>query len=210
VRQELAGLEADVALCERCFGPERRLAARFARPADRPRVVLLGERPPRSVLQSEDRLGLHNADGGTRFLVELLDVARIPPGQVLLGAAVMCRPAARRLESAVGLATCVGECAVHVRELIRLAEPALVVPLGKAALRSLRLAFPERPALAALRFPESVGRTVDVGSFAVHPLYHVTVRARMRRAAEQQRRDWGALGRTWRDLVSRSAEGAPA
>ena len=204
MRQELAALEAEVALCERCFGPERRLAARYARPAGRPLVLLLGERPPRSVLQGEERLGLHNGDGGTRFLRELLREAGIREDHVLLGAVVMCRPASRRLESAALMRVCLKECAVHVRELIRLATPDLVVPLGKAALRSLRWAFPDRPEIHSLRFPESTGRTVTSGILRVHPLYHVTARARLRRPPAAQMADWRGLGRAWE---TRCAEG---
>jgi uracil-DNA glycosylase len=87
-----------------------------------------------------------------------------------------------------------------VRELVRLVEPRLLVPLGKAALRSLRWALPEEPRLEGLRFPESVGTTVRLTRFHVHPLYHVTPRARLRRPDAQQRRDWESLGRSWSAL----------
>lgn len=176
------------------------MGVRFARPPLRARLLLLGERPPRIVLQSEDRLGLATEDPGTRFLAECLAAAGIPADQVLLGAAVMCRPSSRRLESAVGPGLCLRECAVHVRELVRLAAPQLVVPLGKAALRSLRHAFPDDPELSVLRFPESVGRTCRAAAFLVHPLYHVTPRARLSRHDAAQRRDWVELGRLWREL----------
>lgn len=198
MRQELARLEADVLMCERCFGPERRLSVRHARTIGEPSVLLLAERPPRSVLNSEARLGLENADPGTLFLTRMLEAAGIPAERVLVGAAVMCRPASRRLESAVGESVCLRECAVHVRQLIHLVAPRLIVPLGKAALRSLRFAFPERPEIDALRFPESVGRTIASGSWKVHPLYHVTARARLRRREAEQLRDWRNLGETWR------------
>ncbi|MFN8178815.1 MAG: hypothetical protein U0167_12875 [bacterium] len=197
MRQELAGLEADLASCERCFGPERRFVVRFARPVERPRILLMGERPPRSLLQAEERLGLDNDDPGTLFLGQLIAEAGLPKDRVVLGAAAMCRPASRRLESAAGMTVCLRECAVHVRELVRLTEPRLLVPLGKAALRSLRYAFPERPEFQELRFPESVGRTIAVGGCWVHPVYHVTVRARLQRRDDAQRRDWRALGRVW-------------
>ena len=207
MRQELCGLESAVALCERCFGPERRMAVRFERPPGPVRVLLLGERPPRAVLQSEERLGLHNDDPGTRFLRERLRDAGIPADAVVLGAAVMCRPASRRLESAVGAGVCVKECAGHVRELVRVVEPQLVVPLGKSALRSLRWAFPEEEELSSLRFPESVGATVRLSRFRVHPLYHVTPRARLCRPDAQQRRDWESLGRAWTELAEAPPDG---
>lgn len=201
MRQELAGLESAVALCERCFGPERRLTVRYARPPLPARVLVLGERPPRAVLAAEERLGPDTEDPGTRFLAERLRDAGIPAEVVLLGAAVMCRPASRRLEAAVGPGTCLRECAGHVRELIRLAAPRLVIPLGKAALRSLRYAYPEEEALAALRFPESVGITHRAMAFHVHPLYHVTPRARLSRPEPEQRRDWLGAGRAWRRVL---------
>lgn len=209
MRQELAGLESAVALCERCFGPERRHTVRFARPQLPAHVLVLGERPSRGVLTAEERLGPNTDDPGSRFLAERLKDAGIPPEVVLVGAAVMCRPASRRLETAVGSATCLRECAGHVRELVRLAAPRLVIPLGKAALRSLRWAFPDEPALAALRFPESVGATHRVAGLLVHPLYHVTPRARLTRPDAEQRRDWQRVGRAWQEVLEAEAADRP-
>lgn len=197
MRQELAGLEAQIALCERCYGPERRHVVRFERPAAPPRLLILGERPPRSLLAHGERLGLSNGDPGTLFLRELLREAAIPEERVLVGAAVMCRAAARTLEAAVPAGVCLKECTEHVRELLRLAEPRLVVPLGRTALRAVRRALAEHPEADGLRFPESVGRSVRIGGRWVHPVYHVTLRARVTRSDAQQRRDWREVGKLW-------------
>lgn len=201
MRQELAGLEAQVALCERCYGPERRHAVRFARPAEPPRLLILGERPPRSLLARGERLGISNGDPGTVFLRELLREAGIPEDGVLVGAAVMCRAAARTLESAVPSGVCLKECSDHVRELLRLAEPRLVVPLGRTALRALRRALGEHPEAEGLRFPESVGHSLRIGGHWVHPVYHVTLRARVTRPEARQRRDWREVGKLWQWLA---------
>ena len=205
IRQELAALEADIALCERCWGPERRTPVRFERPGERPGVLVLIERPPRGLLSRQDRLGISAEDAALRFLGEMLREAGIPPEDVQLGSSVSCRPHARRLEAAVPLGVCLRECSGHVRELIRLVGPRLVVPPGRVALRSLREAVREEPEVSALRFPESVGRAARAGCFTVVPLYHVTARARLSRPEPMQRRDWRALGDVWRGLV-----GAPA
>jgi uracil-DNA glycosylase len=197
VRQELAGLEAQVALCERCYGPERRHVVRFQRPAAPPRLLILGERPPRSLLARGERLGLSNRDPGMVFLRELLQEAGIPEEGVLVGAAVMCRAAARSLEAAVPSGVCLKECSEHVRELLRLADPRLVVPLGRTALRALHRALAEHPEAAGLRFPESVGHSVRIGGRWVHPVYHVTLRARVTRPEASQRRDWREVGKLW-------------
>lgn len=208
MRQELAGLEAQIALCERCYGPERRHVVRFERPAAPPRLLVLGERPPRSLLAHGERLGLSNGDPGTLFLRDLLREAAIPEEQVLLGAAVMCRAAARSLEAAVPGGVCLKECTEHVRELLRLAEPRVVVPLGRTALRAVRRALADHPEADGLRFPESVGHSVRIGGRWVHPVYHVTLRARVTRSEAQQRRDWREVGKLW-DWLGRE-EGANA
>jgi uracil-DNA glycosylase len=205
VRQELAALEAAIAMCERCYGPERRHVVRFARPAGPPRVLVLVERPPRSLLARGERLGPENADPGTRFLRELLGEAGIPVDTVVIGAAVMCRAASRTLESAVPSGECLRECTDHVRELIRLVAPRLILPLGRSALRSLRRALADHAEAEQLRFPESVGRSLAIGGLWVHPLYHVTLRARVTRPEERQRGDWRAAGRLWETLESRAA-----
>lgn len=208
MRQELAALEAAVALCERCYGPERRHGVRFARPAGPSRVLVLVERPPRSLLARGERLGPDSSDPGMRFLRELLREAGIPRDTVVVGAAVLCRAASRALESAVPSGSCLRECSDHVRELIRLAAPRLVLPLGRAALRSLRRALSDYADAADLRFPESVGTSRKIGGCWVHPLYHVTLRARVTRPEERQREDWRAVGRLWTGLEREDDRGA--
>ena len=200
MRQELAAREADLQLCERCWGPERRTAMRYARPDRCPSLLALLERPPRGALAREERLGFDGGDAALAFLAAMLAEAGIPEREVLVGACVMCRPQARRLEAAVPVGTCVRECTGHVRELVRLAAPQLIVPLGRVALRSLREAFTEEPELAALRFPESVGRVSRLGAARVVPLYHVTARARLTRPEAAQRKDWRAIGALWREV----------
>ena len=101
VRQELAALETERALCERCFGPERRASVRFARPEDEPEIVVLLERPPRASLVRGERLSLQLPDAGMDFLGRMLAEARLPVARTLVGVCVMCRPQARRLETSV-------------------------------------------------------------------------------------------------------------
>jgi uracil-DNA glycosylase family 4 len=197
VRQEVARVEAEIALCVRCYGAEPRWPVRLERPAGRGRVLILGERPPRETLVAEERLGLSGRDASTRMLRELVREAGIPESELFVGAALLCRPQSRALEAAVPRRVCLFECSAHVRELVRAAQPRLVVPLGAAAVRSVALAFPEQRPLAELRFPGSVGQTVVAGATYFHPLYHVSARARVTRPEAVQRQDWRALGRLW-------------
>lgn len=208
MRQELARVEADVALCRRCFGAEPRCPARFARPPGRGRVLVLGERPPRAGLESETRLGLSGSDGTTRFLARLVEAAGIPRGEVVVGAAILCAPRERELDRLVPVPARIRECSAHVRELVRACQPRLILPLGAAALRSVRAAFPEQAALARLRFPSAVGRTAVAGAVFFHPLYHPSARARVARPEEEQLRDWKRVGELWAWIAA--GEAGPA
>src|SRR5688572_32157842 len=77
LRKELACLEAEIALCQRCYGDTPRWAARFDRPESLPRILILGERPSRVMLENEERLSVESRDPATRFLRELLQEAGI-------------------------------------------------------------------------------------------------------------------------------------
>jgi DNA polymerase len=208
LRRELARLEVDLALCDRCFGEAPRHWVRFDRPHGRGRVLLLTERPSRGSLETGERLGLGASDPATRFLRSLLAEGRIPAEEVVVGAAMLCRPKARDLEAAVSAAVCARECREHMRELVEIVQPRLVVPLGRRALDALRGAFPGEPRIAALRFPGSVGTTAVCAGTYIHPLYHTAVRARVTRREEDQRRDWRALGRLWQ-WIAGGERGAP-
>ena len=160
-------------------------------------MLLLTERPPRSTLAAEQRLGLDNPDRTTAFLRALVEEARIPRDAVAVGATKLCRPVEAEVESAVPASLCARECATWVRDLVEATEPRLIVTLGGQALRGLRWAFRDRPEIRALRFPEDVGASVQAGATWVHPLYHTTLRARVTRPERAQRIDWRALGRLW-------------
>lgn len=201
VRQELAALETELALCERCFGPERRASVRFDRPEDDAEIIVLLERPPRASLVRGERLSLRVPDAGMDFLGQMLAEAQLPVTRTLIGTCMMCRPQVRRLETTVPLPVCVEECAGHVAELLRVIRPRLVLTVGRVALRSLRAAWAGRSELAAVRFPESVGLPVVTEDSTVIPLYHVTPRARLARPEVEQRADWRRVGRVWRSLV---------
>jgi uracil-DNA glycosylase family 4 len=209
VRQELARVEAEVALCRRCFGNEPRCPARLERPPGRARVLVLGERPPRATLEAEQRLGLSGTDATTRFLARLVKAAGIPRGEVILGAAMLCAPRDREVERLVPVPVRIRECAGHVRELVRAVQPRMIVPLGAAALRSLRAAFPEQAPLVRLRFPSAVGRTVVAGAVFFHPLYHPSGRARLARPEAEQLRDWKRVGALWEWIAGGETGPAP-
>ncbi|MAF27382.1 MAG: hypothetical protein CME07_05900 [Gemmatimonadetes bacterium] len=199
----LARLESDIAFCERCYGPEKTLPVRFERPAEQPELLILGERPPRRLLERDGRLGTGGPDPGTRFLRNLLEDARIPRTRILMASAMLCRPASRELEAVVPPAACVRACASHVRRLVEAARPPLIVVLGHRAVRSVKACFPKEESLRKLRFPAMVGQAVPLGSAAVVPLYQTTTRARVTRPAEAQKRDWKSIGTLYHALAGR-------
>ena len=197
MNRELARFEVALALCERCYGPEPRHPVRFERGPSARRLLVLGERPPRAGLEAQERLGLDATDAGTVFLRQMIRIADIPPEDVLLATSTMCRPVSRELERAVPASACLRECAAHVRELLGITRPRLLVLLGATAVRSMRAAFPADRAIRTLRFPASVGVSVPAGGTWIHPLYHTTHRARVSRPADVQRRDWREVGRLY-------------
>jgi uracil-DNA glycosylase family 4 len=208
LRKELACLEAEIALCQRCYGDTPRWAARFDRPESLPRILILGERPSRVMLENEERLSVESRDPATRFLRELLQEAGIAESETLLGAACLCRSNSRDLDRIIPTRVCVSECAVHVRELVRLAGPRLLVTLGAEAARSLKAAFASEPNVQRIRFPASVGQTIRAGGVIVRVAYQTTARARVTREEEDQRRDWREIGEVWRWL--KEGENGPA
>jgi uracil-DNA glycosylase len=201
MRRELARLEADIGLCDRCFGYEARWVTRFQRPAGTARILLVGERAPRSLLESQRRLGLESEDDASRNLRELVEHAELPPEECVVAASILCRPRSRALESAVPDRACRRACAVHVRSIVLALRPRLIVPMGRSALESLRHAFPTLDPVRSLRFPASVGHTTKAGDTFIHPVFLPTRRARVHRSAEVQREDWRGIGTLWRQIA---------
>jgi uracil-DNA glycosylase len=149
------------------------------------------------MLESEERLTIESGDPATAFLRELLHEACIPSEEILLGTACLCRSTSRELDATIPTPVCVSECALHVRELVRLSGPRLVITLGAEAVRSLRAAFASEPSIQGIRFPRDVGKTIRAGGVLVRIVYQTTARARVARSKEEQRQDWRLIGEVW-------------
>lgn len=209
LRRELARLEADIGLCDRCFGHEPRWVTRFERPSVGGRILLLSEQAPRALLEAQTRMGLESDDNVSRLVGDLVRQAGLPPEECVMAAAILCHPRSRKLERAVPRSSCLRECSAHVRAIILALRPRLVVPMGRSAVHSLRVAFPANEALGDLRFPSSIGQTIEAGDTCIRPVYLPTRRSRVHRSAEEQQHDWREIGGVWKRITQGAPRSAP-
>lgn len=85
---------------------------------------------------------------------------------------------------------------------IKLVKPELIVTIGNSALRSLKLFFPESKQLNNYKLKNDIGSVIQDTKPWIYPLYHTSLRARIRRNAELQKKDWLKINTILEDLLN--------
>jgi len=142
--------------------------------------MFVGEAPG----EREDSEGRPFRGRSGRFLDELLEIAGVGRSGVYITSSVKCRPPRNRSPRADELATC---REAWLDRQIDLVDPALIVSLGKTALKQV---LGESGKLDSVhgKAREREGRTIL-------PTYHPAAGMRFPRMGESMRRDFGAVGR---------------
>ena len=150
------------------------------------RVLFVAEAPGRL---GADRTGvpLSGDQTGRNFDVFLAG-AGIERRGVFITNAVLCNPRKPDGRNDRPRPAELRNCSDHLRALIDLLDPSLVVSLGRAALDALSLIEPH-----ALLLARDVGLAAPWYGRRIVPLYHPGARAMIRRPLAQQAADYAAL-----------------
>jgi len=81
-------------------------------------------------------------------------------------------------------------CHFWLKKQIEIVKPKLIITMGNIALKSMRLLFSESQQLKKFKLKENIGGVITDTKPWIYPLYHTSLRARLTRNAEQQKKDW--------------------
>lgn len=128
-RLDLDGIGRAAATCPRCELRESRTLAVPGEGPTRARVMFVGEGPG----AKEDETGRPLVGNAGRLFDRLLSVAGLSRAEVFVTNAVKCRPPGNRTPKAIE----VDACNPYLRRQVALVDPAVVCPLGAAAVRAV-------------------------------------------------------------------------
>ncbi len=171
-------------LCPRMEGRRRVLGA--GNGPLQARVLFLAEAPGRL---GGDRTGRPlTSDQAGRNFARLLDGIGWRREDVFVSNAVLCNPRDDAGRNAPPSAREIRHCSAHLRDLLTMLDPPLVVPLGRVALSALALLEPHD-----IDLRRDVATAQAWNGRTLVPLYHPGPRAQLHRTFAQQQEDFARL-----------------
>jgi DNA polymerase len=186
MKSALAAFYRDLGACRACYGDKS--AIRVASPpavrkkGPPPRILLVGEQPPRD----------DDAEPATdqATIREFMEAAGIDAADTAYVTAVLCTPEDESLRPGRPTPPEARNCAAHLRKVIELIKPRIIVPLGHTSIYALQSVYGEWSDLRRYILNYDCGRVLEGKGVTVYPLYHPSPTTWSARPRSRQVRDW--------------------
>jgi DNA polymerase len=186
LKKRLATFYDAVRCCKSCYGDRSGIdvpGTRSEPGGSGARVLVIGEQPPR-----EDERNGDSPDHAA--LLTFLEEAGIERSDVYYTTAVLCIPKVTELRPGRPTPPEARNCAVHLRKLIDLLRPQVIVPLGHTSIHAVQWVFETWPELRRFILNYDCGTVLERKGVAVYPLYHPSPSTWSARPRSRQLRDW--------------------
>jgi len=191
VKNKLQTFYRQVASCRTCYGQKEGTLVPPGAPApDGTPVLVLGEQPDREHCLAPASNGSGVPDSGRKAVAEFLAAAGVDPTLVMYATVVQCVPQNEALRPGRPTPTEARNCVRHLKELISLVRPRVIVPLGHTSLQSLQMLYDDWTELRRYILNYDVGNVLERKGLAVYPLYHPSPTTLKARPKIRQVRDW--------------------
>ena len=157
------------------------------------KVMFVFDRPGRIGTVKTDRISFDNPDPTAEFFKELIGQIRVPREDIFITNAVLCHRLGPGALDTQPRSKEILNCSGFLRRQLEIVGPLLLVPLGNTALRALKLLFPDSSQLRRFKLKDDIGQVIRDAPCLVYPVYHTSLKARVTRPAESQKRDWSAI-----------------
>jgi uracil-DNA glycosylase family 4 len=185
----------DLRNCNLCHGANGINVPALDVPGDgsRIRLMLLGEQPnPKAETSRRNRqkpLGLWE-DPALELLRKYVARTGLAREEILYATAVLCLPKDKSRRGKRPSTDEARNCGKHVRGLLDVVRPQLVVTLGHTPLLTLQHTYQGWTELRQYILNYDVGTVLDGRDFAVYPLYFPTDATLKARGERRQMQDW--------------------
>jgi len=198
-----------VAKCSKCYGNAEIVVPTPPDTSvrDRTRILIVGEQPHRPTAGKTGLLDYAETDPTVARLTDYLEEAGVAREDVTYVTTVLCFPKDESLRPGRPTFAEAKSCAQHLRRLIDLLEPGLIVPLGHTAVQGMQRTFPEWTELRQFILNYDVGRVIEAPAMVVYPLYLASSSTLEARPESRQRRDWQRIPAILKSLDRKAAAG---
>lgn len=180
-----------VAGCRLCYGRREAILVPQPGPApDKVVVLILGEQPDREHCLAPASNGTGVPDSGRKAVDAFLVAAGVDPAITFYATVVQCVPRNEALRPRRPTPTEARNCARHLKDLIALVQPQVIVPLGHTAVYSLQMLYEDWTELRRYILNYDIGQVMERKGLAVYPLYHPSPTTLRARPHSRQVRDW--------------------
>jgi uracil-DNA glycosylase family 4 len=201
LKKGLTSYYASVRGCKLCYGERCRITVpgSHSKPGGPGvRVLVVGEQPARDGEAGEDTPNIST-------LTSFLDKSGIERRDVYYTTAVLCIPEKTELRPGRPTPPEARNCAAHLKRLIDLLHPQVIVPLGHTSIHAVQWVFDGWPELRRFILNYDCGTVLERNGVAVYPLYHPSQSTWSARPRSRQLRDWQRIPAILESLRSRAA-----
>ena len=147
------------------------------------RIMFIAEAPGRKGADASG-IPLYGDQTGRNFDA-LMEYCGLQRGEVFITNAVLCNPRDEKDRNSTPTRKEVAECSVHLRAILEIVQPEIVVTLGRIALDALKNIEMHTVTLA-----QNTGQRIAWNGRWLIPLYHPGPRARLHRSMIEQQEDF--------------------
>jgi uracil-DNA glycosylase family 4 len=201
MKKQLTAYYAAVRCCKSCYGDRSSIVVpgSHSKPAAAGvRVLVIGEQPTRDGDFAGDTPDLAT-------LTSFLDKSGIERRDVYYTTAVLCVPEKSELRPGRPTPPEARNCASHLKRLIDLLRPQVIVPLGHTSIHAVQWVFDSWPELRRFILNYDCGTVLERNGVAIYPLYHPSQSTWSARPRSRQLRDWQRIPAILESLRSRAA-----
>jgi len=200
--QEMLAIFQEARTCTKCYG---RIHLHVPAPDEEnggigARILFLVERPGRVGTGKSGKISFENDDPTARFFKELFLSTGINRKRIFITNVVLCHPLVGGYKDTPPTAKQIQNCLYFLRKQVTLIKPKLIVTLGTKPLQAVKYLFPHRKMLRKFTLKADIGKVVVDDVPCIYPLYHTSMRARLTRPAQKQRKDWAKIPRILKEV----------
>lgn len=154
------------------------------------KIMFINERPGRIGTGESGYVSFDNDDPSANHFRECFEQLSISRKEIFITNACICHPKSEGYTDTVPSTREIKNCHFWLEKQIKAANPKLIATIGNIPLKSLRLFFKNSQQLKDFTLKNDVGEVITDTKPWVYPLYHTSLRARLTRNTEQQKKDW--------------------
>lgn len=193
--KEILTIFIEAKSCRRCYGdiplhvplPDEKNGGVGAK------ILFLVERPGRVGTGKSGRISFENEDPTAEFFRDLFFSIGIDRKNIFITNAVLCHPIIARYKDTPASTKQLKNCLYFLERQIKTIGPKLIITLGTKPLQAIKYLYPRRITLKKFELKNNIGEVITDEFPFIYPLYHTSLRARLTRPANKQRKDWSKI-----------------